>query len=295
MDLNTGSLKFIVLCPDTWDDIVHIARRLTGFVFRGQMDSTWNLTTSIERLTHDFCNNSTFLQNRELWILKQFQRRAHNYIPNPPSDIDFMEWLALIQHHGGPTRLLDFTHSFYNAVFFATEMAQTDSALWAVNTWKMNINAQKNVGEMSVKETIHHINLRYVEFANKCLYKEENIKLVLNLEPDRMNERLAAQQGLFLFPCDITVSFEENLAQTFGSSLIDFSSVKPKTYDRKERNFDRNDFDIVKIIITRNLHAKIIEDLDKMNINAASLFPGLDGFARSLRKHLRSLEPDCFV
>ncbi|NLK53195.1 MAG: hypothetical protein GX295_12255 [Syntrophomonadaceae bacterium] len=174
-------------------------------------------------------------------------------------------------------------------------MAQTNSALWAVNAWKMNKNAQKNVGEMSDKETIHHINLRYVEFANNCLNNEENIKFVLSLEPDRMNERLAAQQGLFLFPCDITASFEKNLAETFESSLIDFSSVKPKSYDRKVTILDKNNLDIVKIIITRNLHAKIINELDKMNINATSLFPGLDGFARSLRKHLRSLEPDCFI
>jgi hypothetical protein len=38
-----------------------------------------------------------------------------------------------MQHHGAPTRLLDFTYSIYVAAYFALESADADAAVWAVN------------------------------------------------------------------------------------------------------------------------------------------------------------------
>ena len=38
-----------------------------------------------------------------------------------------------MQHHGAPTRLIDFTWSPYVAAFFALERATGDAAVWAVN------------------------------------------------------------------------------------------------------------------------------------------------------------------
>jgi len=38
-----------------------------------------------------------------------------------------------MQHHGAPTRLLDFTYSFYIAAYFALEESEKDCAIWALN------------------------------------------------------------------------------------------------------------------------------------------------------------------
>lgn len=52
---------------------------------------------------------------------------------------DVIEWLALMQHFGAPTRLLDFTQSPYVATYFAVEDATEDSVIWAVNeSWVRN-------------------------------------------------------------------------------------------------------------------------------------------------------------
>src|SRR5438093_2893211 len=44
-----------------------------------------------------------------------------------------LEWLALMQHYGAPTRLLDFTYSFWIALFFAFEEAENDCSVVALD------------------------------------------------------------------------------------------------------------------------------------------------------------------
>ena len=62
-----------------------------------------------------------------------FKRKAHQFLAQPPDPDDDFQWLALMQHHGAPTRLLDFTWSPYVAAFFALERATSDAAVWALN------------------------------------------------------------------------------------------------------------------------------------------------------------------
>jgi len=55
-----------------------------------------------------------------------------------------------MQHHGAPTRLLDFSYSIYVAAYSAMESADGDSALWAVDgLWAMDqgIGASEESGQ----------------------------------------------------------------------------------------------------------------------------------------------------
>jgi hypothetical protein len=287
----------LVLHPDSWETTRQLARRLRARIFRGQADASWSLETTLYRGAQQFRYTLAWLGNREYWMLRQFQRRAHHYINDPPSPSERLEWLALIQHHGGPTRLLDFTHSFYVAAFFALERAISDAAVWAINPEHLKI-ALRNGGKLPARakdETADKENKVLIELADTYLNGSVD-KLVLPVEPERMNERLSIQQGLFLLPCDISSSFEENLAATFGSS--------PEVFQRPEEmaisaanlgGFDKRNYYIFKIIIPYKSIRTALEDLQKMNVTSATLFPGLDGFARSLYSHLRAIstaEPD---
>lgn len=268
-----------------WDEARQIAKKMTRYAFRGQSDSSWPLQSTIERYHNDFTTNGLeYLDNREFWILRQFQRRAHKYIDAPPDIENRLEWLALIQHYGGPTRLLDFTHSFYIASYFAMEKSAGEAAIWAINLSALESNHQK----MGNHETIDHVNRRHIQDVEKILLENSQKKYVLNVEPDKLNERISIQQGLFIVPFDITASFIENLAGTFDFDVNIFDDSNAIFLDpAKILNSYASLPAVIKILLPHNIHDDAMRDLKNMNITAATLFPGLEGFSRSLIQHLR--------
>ena len=66
--------------------------------------------------------------------LREFQRKYHHYSQHIPDSDNTLEWLSLMRHYGAPTRLLDFTYSFYVAAYFGTGGSRKrDCAVWAIN------------------------------------------------------------------------------------------------------------------------------------------------------------------
>ena len=53
-----------------------------------------------------------------------------------------------------------------------------------------------------------------------------------------------------------------------------------------KRTLDIRSHPLIKIILPEAVRNEAMESLYKMNITAATLFPGLDGFARSMKYHL---------
>src|SRR3989338_2110282 len=105
---------------DRWEDFLACRRDFGDeWVFRGQ-PSDWKLTTSLERA----CANSEIAlasaPGIEIQIIRDFRRR-YDGIDRELVRTDTLYCLALIQHHVGPTRLLDWTYSPYVALYFALE------------------------------------------------------------------------------------------------------------------------------------------------------------------------------
>ena len=106
------------------------------WIFRGQQDSAWGLETSLERASvRRFGIRHKELPEIEAKLLREFKRHSIPYRENFPSDEDLLEWIALMQHHGTPTRLQDWTYSLYVALFFAVESAAPgqEAAIWCIN------------------------------------------------------------------------------------------------------------------------------------------------------------------
>ena len=166
--------------------------------------------------------------------------------------------------------------------------------MWAVNSISLRIGFEELLGEKwKDLSTVIEQEEAAVRFAEQFLRdRTKRMEYVVAVQPVRQNQRLAIQKGLFLFPCDIEKSFESNLCSTFGFS---FSALDPQNARKmKPSSIDKEvaiEASVIKINYPRAWHAEAYLDLYSMNLDAASLFPGLDGFARSLQYHLRCMEP----
>jgi hypothetical protein len=287
-------MTVLALRLNSWRDTRILVDQLPGWTFRGQQNAAWPLTTTLQRAGEQDHYGTGFLVSAvEIQIMEEFKRRAHHFLPAPPQPEDLIEWMALIQHFGGPTRLLDFTKSFYIAAFFAVEKASTECAVWCINHDAMARAAGPVPvpGTVPYWQTVHETE-RAIRTAQEVIsrYPPSTESFVYEVHPFRVNERLAVQQGLFLCPACVDVSFVQSLAGTFG--LTDSAFLEPKieiiyqpaTHTRKL--FEKAA--AIKVLLPQSFQYDVLDDLWKMNISAASLFPGLDGFARSLHYFVRA-------
>ena len=135
-----------------WEEI-HVSRwtefdtivkglRHREWLFRGHHSSEYRLETSLYRLFQDlqpilvahYGSPRTFAKDKhEKLLIKRFQANAHLHTLHLPQVRETLEWLAIMQHHGAPTRLLDVTLSPHIATYFALDSGHGDSAVFAFN------------------------------------------------------------------------------------------------------------------------------------------------------------------
>jgi len=244
------------------------------FAFRGQRESEWDLKTGIERIANRFSIELYMLPKIEKGLIRRFQRQAYLYLDQPPDKSDRLQWLALMQHYGAPTRLLDWTYSFFIAVFFAiedVEFEKDDRSKYAV--WVIDRKWLKNRSVYclpSKKQEIarHDKDLKNPKTIDILFDTDSPVRSVYQLNPFRLNQRLILQQGLFLASGDVS--------QTF---MYNFENLS-------EKNDIISHLSKIEIHLKGDFLKEALERLYRMNISRATLFPGLDGFTVSLKNQI---------
>ncbi|MCH7530111.1 FRG domain-containing protein [Patescibacteria group bacterium] len=200
-------------------DIFMLAERLDFHVFRGQ-GQDWEIESRLSRILKPLKIDEWNYKNREHNIIDEFKARIELYRDFNVNTKDYVECCSLIQHYGGPTRLIDFTDSFFVAVFFAIENIESnhDAVIWGFADFILgDINCRNELIKPSFGNRRKVQHEKMVEKANQIFNNEEEKETgLLVIRPRRKNERLSRQQGLFLMHENIKISFMDNLNKCFS-------------------------------------------------------------------------------
>lgn len=267
-----GVTRSPVVRVNSWRQFQDVAAdpAYRGWAFRGQPNADLPLYTALARhLLYAGVHRDAW-PGQEERILRVFHRKAHLFLDHIPPDDDSFQWLGLMQHHGAPTRLLDLTWSPFVAAFFALERGKGHSAVWAFNAAEINRPGRAGGDEPTPADV-------WAAGSYERDFLPGTSPVVVIGEPRVMNRRLTAQAGTFLIPGVIDRPVDHVLA---GYHDPDGLQVK-------------FEFD------TETVRAEAMRALYGMNITAATLFPDLDGLARSLAYELefhwafdpRTMEP----
>ena len=189
------------------------------------------------------------------------------------------QWLSLMQHHGAPTRLLDWTESPLIACFFAVEKAAAqnelilnDAAIFALDPAKLNLLSlpKEKDGEAYFPNTwTQNPVLQTIKFAfntqDELVIKNgvqiEYLKRPSAIYPSIISARIMAQKGRFTL---------------HGSIKKDLETIFSNTQLIEEKH-------LVKYRIPKECVKNIYEKLLDLGITYTTLFPDLDGLAKELK------------
>ncbi len=248
------------LCEEVYHDSwkPEMGRYRSDFAFRGLSDSSYELKNSFLRN----CGPSPEL---EYHLLRNFRKYSTTKEAQP--NASFWRALVMAQHHGLPTRLLDWTYSPFIAMHFATantEQYDLDGVIWKVDFVKANKLVNEPLNSLLSDEKCNAFTVEMLEESIKSFHdfdKRLGKDQTIFFEPPSLDERIVNQFALFSVMTDPT-------------SILDEWLIKhPETYRR--------------LIIPKELKWEVRDKLDQANITERVLFPGLDGLASWLKRHYR--------
>ena len=243
-----------LLYENSWQE--GLKRFRSSFAFRGMPDARENLVTGLARLGDGY-------DQTEPHILRAFRKYAR---PEEAAGNSLWNWLALAQHHGLPTRLLDWTYSPYVALHFVTEdmnLYDRDGVVWCVDYVRANGLLPQVLKDVAARESAGVFTADMLDEAADSLGKFDALRrddpFVVFLEPPSLDARIVNQFALF--------------------SLMSSPTARLDQWLENHPDLSR------RLIIPASLKWEVRDKLDQANVTERVLFPGLDGLGRWLKRY----------
>lgn len=157
--------------------------------FRGHSNSEYSLIPGLYRSNINPGNEGNYFY--------EYQANAGSLLPRAA---DSWEILFSMQHHGIPSRILDWSESFAVALYFALynfidgkEIDTRAIDVWMLDPYELNGKDYKE----DIIDVHDDFDVSYIDF---CINRRKNIiwnKGALAIYPARSNPRIIAQQGAF--------------------------------------------------------------------------------------------------
>jgi hypothetical protein len=231
-----------------------LRRHRSHLAFRGAPSDENALRTSLSRLGGDFAE-------LEGHLLRNFRKYARR---QAAVDDSSWSWLALAQHHGLPTRLLDWTYSPLVALHFATsqlDQFDRDGIIWCVDYVETHRLAPDALRAMLIDEGSDVFTVEMLAEAAPTLRAFDALAaepFALFFEPPSLDERITNQFAL--------LSVMSDARACFGGWLQQHPALCRR------------------IRLPRELKWEVRDKLDQANITERVLFPGLDGLSLWLKR-----------
>ncbi len=243
------------LYEGSWSE--DLRRFRSPFAFRGLSRVDHTLSSSLVRLAAGRGD----VRRVELALLRNFRKYAYEEAQGTDS---IWDWLALGQHRGLPTRLLDWTYSPLVALHFATEdpiAFHEDGVVWCVNFVEANKRLPRRLQRLLEQEGSDTFTVEMLS-AFKSLREFDALRrdpFVVFLEPPAIDRRILNQLALF------------SLMSSPVTTLDRWLEEHPELCRR--------------VRVPAALKWEIRDKLDQANVNERVLFPGLDGLSRWLARY----------
>ena len=246
--------------PDEHDPVSGRIRDTS--VYRGSTDARYPLLTSLDRLGGTRPPHGK--AHLEEHILRNFIRYSRPFLEHQPAN----EWELLVtaQHHGLPTRLLDWSYSPLVAAHFATLGGDPgrDRVVWRLN-WR---RVHEHFGLPPLAFLVQDLDAMLHErglgdlrnLLGGCEVPRE-ARFVCMLDPPALDDRIIAQAATFTFSTDKTRSFDRILRE---EGLI---------------------CALTRYLIPAGRLNYVRDQLDLCAIDERKLFPDLDGVAAQMRRY----------
>ena len=243
-----------VLFQEGWNEA--LCRFRSNLVYRGEGRAANELTTSLQRLGGPYAE-------LERHLLRNFRKYAHR---DAVANDTIWHWLALAKHHGLPTRLLDWSHSPYVALHFATvnrDLYRDDGAVWSVDYVRAAEHLPGDLRSVLDAEGTNSFTAEMLERAASSLEEldrlAEDEEFSVFYEPPSLDDRIVNQYAAF--------------------SLMSGAGVRLDRWLESREELAR------RVVIPAELKWEVRDKLDQANVTERVLFPGLDGIAAWLARY----------